>query len=220
MIDAALSTATVGLDPRLDPESARWLRELRAGGATEQSALQRLHGLLLAAARRELAFRAATVPFAGVERDDLAHQAAADALVAILAKLDDYAGRSRFTTWAYKFVILEVSRKAARHMWHGKRVFIPIEDWTEIPSRFGFTPAEVVEWRELVDALRCAIEHDLTDHQRAVLGAVVLRGVPLDEVVAELGTNRNAIYKTLFDARSRLRTALAGTGHVVAEVGS
>jgi RNA polymerase sigma-70 factor (ECF subfamily) len=140
--------------------------------------------------------------------------------VAILAKLDDYAGRSRFTTWAYKFVMLEVSRKAARHMWHGHPVFIPVEDWTEIPARFGFTPEEVVEWRELVGALRRAIECDLTDHQRAVLGAVVLRGVPLDEVVAELGTNRNAIYKTLFDARHRLRTVLAATGHLIAEVGS
>jgi RNA polymerase sigma-70 factor (ECF subfamily) len=204
----------------LDPESARWLRELRYGGVTERSALERLHGLLLAGARRELAFRASAVPFTGIERDDLAHQAAADALVAILGKLDDFAGRSRFTTWAYKFVLLEVSRKAARHMWRGQSVFVPIEDWSEIPGRFGFTPQETVEWRELIEALRWAIEEELTDHQRAVLGAVVLREVPLDEVVAELGTSRNAIYKTLFDARRRLRAVLAATGHVVAEVGS
>jgi RNA polymerase sigma-70 factor (ECF subfamily) len=219
-IDASLSTTPVRLDVRVDAESARWLRELRSGGATEQSALQRLHGLLLAAARRELAFRGATVPFTGVERDDLAHQAAADALVAILGKLDDFAGRSRFTTWAYKFVMLEVSRKAARHMWRGRLAFVAVEDWSEIPGRFGFTPEEMVEWRELIDALRRAIEQELTDHQRAVLGAVVLRGVPVDEVVAELGTSRNAIYKTLFDARHRLRTVLAATGHLVTEVGS
>jgi RNA polymerase sigma-70 factor (ECF subfamily) len=209
-----------GLGAGLDPESARWLRELRSGGVTERSAHDRLHGLLLAGARRELAFRAAAVPFAGIERDDLAHQAAADALVAILGKLDDFAGRSRFTTWAYKFVMLEVSRKAARHMWRGQSVFVSIEDWSEIPGRFGFSPQETVEWRELIDALRRAIEQELTDHQRAVLGAVVLRGVPLDEVVAELGTSRNAIYKTLFDARRRLRAVLAATGHVVAEAGS
>jgi RNA polymerase sigma-70 factor (ECF subfamily) len=159
------------------------------------------------------------VPFTGVERDDLAHQAAGDALVAILGKLDDYAGRSRFTTWAYKFVLLEVSRKAARHMWRGQPVFIAFEDWTEIPSRFGFSPEERVEWRELVDAVVGAIEQDLTDHQRAVLGAVVLRGVPLDEVVVELGTSRNAIYKTLFDARRRLRSVLAASGHVIGEAG-
>jgi RNA polymerase sigma-70 factor (ECF subfamily) len=203
----------------LDPDSARWLRDLRSGGASEQSALERLQALLLAAARRELAFRTLTLPFSGVERDDLAHHAAADALVAILAKLDDYAGRSRFTTWAYKFVMLEVSRKAARHMWRGQPVVVPFEDWAELPARFGFTPAEIVEWRELVTILRAAIEHELTDHQRTVLGAVVLRGVPLDEVVAELGTNRNAIYKTLYDARRRLRIALSAAGHAV-EIGS
>lgn len=204
----------------MDSESARWLRELRSGGAIEKSALDRLHGLLLAGARRELAFRATAVPFTGIELDDLAHQAAADALVAIMGKLDDFAGRSRFTTWAYKFVMLEVSRKAARHMWRRQRVFVPIEDWSEIPGRFGFTPQEAVEWRELIDALRRAIEQELTDHQRAVLGAVVLRGVPVDEVVAELGTSRNAIYKTLFDARRRLRTVLAAADHMAAEVGS
>jgi RNA polymerase sigma-70 factor (ECF subfamily) len=218
-IDASVSTTPTRLDARLDAESARWLRELRSGGATEQSALERLHRLLLAAAHRELAFRGATVPFTGVERDDLAYQAAADALVAILSKLDDFAGRSTFTTWAYKFVMLEVSRKAARHMWRGRRALVAVEDWSEIPGRFGFTPEEMVEWRELIDALRQAIEQELTDHQRAVLGAVVLRGVPVDEVVAELGTSRNAIYKTLFDARRRLRTVLAATGHLVTEVG-
>jgi RNA polymerase sigma-70 factor (ECF subfamily) len=116
--------------------------------------------------------------------------------------------------------MLEVSRKAARHMWRGRRALVPVEDWSEIPGRFGFNPEEMVEWRELIDALRQAIEQELTDHQRAVLGAVVLRGVPVDEVVAELGTSRNAIYKTLFDARSRLRTVLAATGHPVTEVGS
>jgi RNA polymerase sigma-70 factor (ECF subfamily) len=218
-IETSLTTPST-LTARLDPESAGWLRTLRAGGATEQSALAQLHRLLLAAARRELGFRTTSVPFTGVERDDLAHQAAADALVAILAKLDDYAGRSRFTTWAYKFVILEVSRKAARHMWRGHRVLLPFEDWTEIPARFGFSPEERVESRELIEAVGRAIEQDLTDHQRAVLGAVVLRGVPVDEVVVELGSSRNAIYKTLFDARRRLRKALAAGGHVLGEAES
>jgi RNA polymerase sigma-70 factor (ECF subfamily) len=201
----------------IDVESARWLRDLRGDRVRERAAVERLHRLLLGAARREVARRSPGVSYAGVELDDLAHQAAADAAVAILAKLDDYAGRSRFTTWAYKFVMLEVSRKLARHMWGDRVVFVRIEDWDALPASFGFTPAEAVEWRELIAALGEAITEELTDHQRAVLEAVLLRGVPLDEVVAELGTSRNAIYKTIFDARRRLRAALVCAGHLAPE---
>lgn len=196
----------------LDADSAAWLRDLGAAGATRDLAVARLHQLLLRGARRELARR--SLPFSGIERDDLAHQAAADAVVTVLAKLDDFAGRSRFTTWAYKFVMLEVSRKAARHMWRQRPVLVAVDDWDGLPARLGFTPAETVEWRELVAALRDGIEQRLTAHQRRVFGAVVLRGVPLDEVVAELGTSRDAIYKTVFDARRRLRAALAEAGHL------
>jgi RNA polymerase sigma-70 factor (ECF subfamily) len=209
---------TEGRVDGVDAESARWLRDLQSDGATGQAAADRLHTLLLAAARRELRFRAGAAAVPGVERDDLAHQAAADASVAVLAKLDDFAGRSRFTTWAYKFVMLEVSRKLARHMWRGQPLLVEIEDWEELPGRFGFTPAEIVESRELIAALTTAIKQDLTDRQRTVLGAIVLRGVPLDEVVAELSTTRGAIYKILFDARRRLRTSLEAQGHAFSEM--
>ncbi|WP_205695969.1 RNA polymerase sigma factor [Conexibacter sp. SYSU D00693] len=195
-----------------DDETARWLRDLRAGARDQEAATERLHALLLRVARRELRRRARDLPFAGAELDDLAHHAAADAAVAVVRKLDDFRGQSRFTTWACKFVMLEVSRKAARHMWQERPVFAGEEDWEQLPARFGFSPSEAVEWRELIDALRTAIVVELTDHQRRVFVAIVLHAVPLDVVVAELGTSRNAIYKTIHDARRRLQAALAAGG--------
>jgi RNA polymerase sigma-70 factor, ECF subfamily len=148
----------------------------------------------------------------GAELDDLAHQAAADAMVAILGKLGEFRGESKFTTWAYKFVMFEVSAKVGRHFWQRPTVPMEPEDWERLPAVFGFDPAERSESRELFEALRHAVEHDLTARQRQIFVAIVVRGVPLDALVIELGTNRNAIYKTMFDARVKLRVALAAKG--------
>ena len=198
----------------LDDVSAQWLGALRAAGATRDDAHTRLHGLLLRAARAEVGRRSGQFPAAGVELDDLAHQAAADAMVAILDKLALFRGESRFTTWAYKFVIFEVSAKIGRHFWQRPSVPMEAEDWDRLPAVFGFGPAEQWQARDLFDALRHAVDHELTDRQRRVFVAIVLNGVPLDALVVELNTNRNAIYKTLFDARGKLRAALAAKGYL------
>ncbi|MDT4934479.1 MAG: hypothetical protein QOK11_2371, partial [Pseudonocardiales bacterium] len=101
-----------------DVESARWLRCLHGDGLVRDEALGRLHELLLRIARAELHRRSAQQQqITGPELDDLAHQAAGDALLAITTKLDQFRGESRFTTWAYRFVILEVSTKLGRHFW-------------------------------------------------------------------------------------------------------
>lgn len=197
----------------LDDVSAQWLAALRAAGATRDDAHTRLHGLLLRAARAEVGRRSGQFPAAGVELDDLAHQAAADAMVAVLGRLDDFRGESRFTTWAYRFVVLEVSAKLARHFWR-RQPALPLQesDWERLPNRFGFSADREAEWHALVDAFRHAVEHELTDRQRIVFKAIVLDEVPLDALAAELGSNRNAIYKALFDARRRLRAALVAKG--------
>jgi RNA polymerase sigma-70 factor, ECF subfamily len=197
-----------------DPDSARWLRSLRAGGAEQEAALGRLHTLLLKVAHAEVRRRRPQHRIDGPELDDLAHQAAGDALVAITAKLDRFRGDSRFTTWALKFVILEVSKALGRHYWRRPGSERMDEDWDRLPDRFGFDVHEQVEWQELLGALRRAIDDDLTDRQRRIFVAIVLNGVPLDALVIELGTNRNAIYKVLFDARRKLRTALVAGGHL------
>jgi RNA polymerase sigma-70 factor, ECF subfamily len=199
---------------RLDLESAEWLRVLACTGPRREAALARLHEMLVRIARGEVRRRGPRLRITGPELDDLAHQAAADALLAITSKIGQFRGESRFTTWAYKFVIFDVSAKIGRHFWRTPGVPLDAEDWDRLPDRFGFDPAQEVEWRDLLGALHRAVEEELTLRQRAVFVAIVLNDVPLDTLVIELASNRNAIYKTLFDARRKLRAALAANGYI------
>ncbi len=121
---------------------------------------------------------------------------------------------SRFTTWACKFAIFEVSAKIGRHFWRHPAVPLDAEDWDRLPDRFGLDPAQEAEWRDLLAALRRAVDDKLTPRQREVFVAIVLNGVPLDALVLELGSSRNAIYKVLFDARRKLRSALVANGYL------
>ncbi len=197
-----------------DHGSGAWVGGLGANGAAYDETVARLHDLLLRVARAEVHRRRAQLPMAGPELDDLAHQAAADAVVAVVRKVGEFRGESRFTTWACKFAIFEVSTKLGRHFGQRPTVAMDGEDWDRLPDRFGLVPADAAEWREVVAGLRRAVHEELTDHQRRIFVAIVLNGVPLDALVAELGSNRNAIYKTLFDARRKLRTALVTHGYL------
>jgi RNA polymerase sigma-70 factor, ECF subfamily len=199
---------------RLDAESGEWLRVLAGTGPRREAALARLHERLLRIARREAARRGPRLAISGPELDDVAHQAAADALLAITAKISQFRGESRFTTWAYKFVILEVSAKIGRHFWRHPVVRLDAEDWDRLPARFGFDPAHQAEWRDLLAVLRRAVDTELTPRQREVFVAIVLNDVPLDTLVLSLSSSRNAIYKMLFDARRKLRAALAANGYL------
>jgi RNA polymerase sigma-70 factor, ECF subfamily len=209
MMDETPVTAT-----GLDPESAWWLRVLAETGPSREAALARLHELLVRIARAEVRRRGPRVRIDGPELDDLACQAAADALMTITRKLGQFRGESRFTTWAYKFVIFEVSGKIGRHFWRNPVVPLDAEDWDRLPDRFGFDPAREAEWRDLLGALYRAVDEVLTARQRVVFVAIVLNEVPLDSLVIELASNRNAIYKTLFDARRKLRSALLANGYL------
>ncbi|WP_327287903.1 RNA polymerase sigma factor [Streptomyces sp. NBC_01198] len=199
----------------LDPESAAWVASLGdASARTREEAFERLHAVLLRIARSELHRRASDARITGPELDDLAHQAAADALLAVTRKLADFRGDSRFTTWAYRFVILEVSSKMGRHFWRRPTEALAAEDWGQLPDRLGLDPADESQWRELVRAFRQAVDDVLTEHQRQVFVAVVLEGIPLDALVVRWNTNRNAIYKTVFDARRKVRAQLVANGHL------
>jgi RNA polymerase sigma-70 factor, ECF subfamily len=198
----------------IDPESAEWLAALEASGAVREAALMRLHALLLRVAGAEASRRAPEVGVAGRELDDVVQQAADDALVAIVAKLGEFRGDSRFATWVYKFAVLEVAGKLTRHAWRKTAPSRVDEDWNVLPDRVGFGPAEAAEWAEMFVVLRRAVDEDLTPRQRRAFVAIVLQGVPLDVLVAELGSSRNAIYKTLFDARRKLRARLVANGYM------
>src|SRR6266851_9451060 len=197
-----------------DAESAEWLRALADSGARREAALARLHELLVRIARGEAARRGPRLAITGPELDDLAHQAAADALVAITGKIGQFRGESRFTTWVYKFVIFEVSAKIGRHFWRHPAVPLDAEDWDRLPGWFGADPARQAEWGDLFAALRRAVDCELTPRQREVFVAIVLNDVPLDTLVLHLGSSRNAIYQVLFAARRKLRAAMVANGYL------
>jgi RNA polymerase sigma-70 factor (ECF subfamily) len=196
----------------MDQDSSEWLDALRDSGPRRDAAVARLHDLLLRAARFEVARRKASLPhLRGGSFEDLATQSADDAMVAVLAKLDDFRGESRFTTWAYKFALLEAAVRLRRLSWQGREIPLEPAAWNAFAA--GRTsPHDDAETRELLGALRVAIDEQLTPHQREVLVAITLTGVPIDVLAERLGTTRGALYKTLHDARQKLRRCLADQG--------
>jgi RNA polymerase sigma-70 factor (ECF subfamily) len=212
-VDSTRSSSVASAEaPSLDPESRQWLRSLRASGREHDEAVARLHAVLLRAARFECARRRPTLPhLRGNDLDDIANHAADDALVSILARLDTFRGASRFTTWAYKFALLEAAVKLRRRAWQGREVPLEPETWS-LFSGAGLEPDELAEQSELLDTLQDAIAEVLTPHQRRVLVALALNGVPIDVLAERLNTTRGALYKTLHDARRKLRAHLDGLG--------
>ncbi|MGH2893212.1 MAG: RNA polymerase sigma factor [Solirubrobacteraceae bacterium] len=203
-----MQRVTAPASPDRDVEARAWLGALRSSGVERDDALRRLHHLLLRAARYELSRRRGML--AGTSRDtidDLAMQSADDALTAILAKLDDYRFESRFTTWAYKFAILEAAVRTRRRAWQERELPVDPDTWTTLPAR-TLDPAEILERRDRLRAIISAVRTELSPHQREVLGALVLAEVPIDVLAERLGTTRGALYKTLHDARRKLRTAI------------
>jgi RNA polymerase sigma-70 factor (ECF subfamily) len=192
----------------LDAESEAWLRDLRTDGAPGEDAHARLHELLLRAARFEVARRRGGHPYLGAEElEEIANEAADDALMSILRKLDEFRGLSRFTTWAYKFALYEAAVKVRRRAWDGRQIPLEPEGWERVAST-ALEPDADLEQRELLGAIKTAIDESLSPHQRRVLVAVALNGVPIDVLAERLSTTRGALYKTLHDARAKLRREL------------
>ena len=181
--------------PSLDAESREWL-----------------HALLLRAARFEVERRKLNLPYLrGNELDDIANEAAGDALVSVLRRLDDFRGDSRFTTWVYKFALLEAAVKLRKRAWQGREVPLDSEGWDILESPV-LGPGASTEQTELVTAVKHAIAEVLTPHQRSVLIGLAVNGVPIDVLADRLNTNRGALYKTLHDARRKLRKDLHARG--------
>ena len=196
----------------LDPETREWLSSLRAENPAREEAIARLHALLLRGARFEVARRRPTLPhLRGDDLDDIAHQAADDALMSVLRRLEDFRGDSRFTTWAYKFALLEAAVKLRKRAWQGREVPLEPETWS-LFSTEGLEPDAEAEQSELLLKLQGAIADVLTPHQRRVLVALALNGVPIDVLADRLNTTRGALYKTLHDARRKLREHLEECG--------
>jgi RNA polymerase sigma-70 factor, ECF subfamily len=191
-----------------------WVELLSAPGPGHDEALQRLHELLLRAARQQVSrMQPALNGIGQVRQDDIINQAADEAMISLLGKLATFEGRSRFTTWAYKFGILQAAVEVNRSMWRHRDV--PLDDVHE-PLAAGASPEQFSEAADFSIAVGAAIEQTLTDHQRRVVLALLVDDVPIDVLAEHLGTSRNTLYKTLHDARKRLRAHLTATGFLPA----
>ena len=201
--------------PRLDAESRRWVDRLQPGARDRDAALAELHELLLRAARFEVRRRCVTMPqIRGGDQEDLAEQSAGDAMVAILSKLGEFRGESKFTTWAYKFALYEAAARIRKLAWQGRELPLAAEHWPEVADPAPLPEGEV-EMNDLLAAIRQEIESSLPPRQREVLVALALNEVPIDVLAERMETTRGALYKVLHDARKRLRAALAERGMIV-----
>jgi RNA polymerase sigma-70 factor, ECF subfamily len=193
-------------EPHADNQA--WLEALRADGLVRAEAVARLHELLVRAARFELLRRRHMLGrLRNDSLEDLATQSADDALAALLPKLDEFRAESRFTTWAAKFAILEAAVRARRRAWHDRELpFDPLDS----PNLANYAPDQdaTIETRALLERIIEGIRTELSAHQREVLTAVVLADVPIDVLAERLNTTRGALYKTLHDARRKLRSAI------------
>jgi RNA polymerase sigma-70 factor (ECF subfamily) len=197
----------------LDGESADWVRGLTANGDEHRRAVARLHERLLRVAQGEAARRRATLPSRGADEiDEICVQAANDAVVAVLSKLDSFRGAARFTTWASKFVIYEVSSALRRHAWRHRKIELDETVWDRLQDGAP-APLDAMHNADLMNAVRRAVRDELTERQRLVFESVTLESVPIDVLAERLGSNRGAIYKMLHDARAKVRRALTQAGY-------
>jgi RNA polymerase sigma-70 factor, ECF subfamily len=196
----------------LDRTNATWLAELADRGPVGRRAQLELRQIILRALERGLASR----PEAAGSLEDFAQES----VVRITGQLPSFRNESRFTTWAIA-IAMRVSFSALRRRhWRdvsietlveGTRVASPAEP-PEPSHPSASSPERTAARREILTQLERCVAETLTERQRQVVIAE-LRGMPQEEIAAQLGSNRNAIYKLCHDARRSLQRALEEAGY-------
>jgi RNA polymerase sigma-70 factor, ECF subfamily len=193
-----------------DRESLSWWSRLHAADPVRRNAIAELHERLRDEARFHIRRRAACLPdFPRSDLDDLAVQAADDALLVLLRKLDDYRGDGRFWTWARRFAQLEAPVSIRRRLGHEHRAAGDPEHALMTLAAPGGSVHEHAEMREALRSATHAIVDGLTTRQRTVLVAIAINGISTRRLAADLNTTPGAIYKALHDARVKLHAELA-----------
>lgn len=203
-----------------------WLHDLSTNGPLQDAAIADLRELLLRAA---LYFFSRNLDdFRGLSRDEILQRAqdcAQEALIAVISHLSDFRGDSKFTTWAYKFAINISLMTARRERWKQ----VSLDELAASDQNHSFesimeeisdiiAPEQSALQAEAQQIMQDVINHDLTEKQRQVLVLMIVHEIPLDEVVRYLGTNRNAVYKMLHDARRKLKSRLLAHGFEMHEM--
>lgn len=190
-----------------------WLAALRSRGAEHDNAVRYVRDLVRRAARQQVSrMPGVWAGLGSVRAEEIIDSAADEATVAVLEHLDDFEGRSRFTTWVYKFGVWHAASEARRALWRDRPLVL--DKYDEPTDNHPLTPESYAEARDLAGAVMIAIETALTPHQRRVALAVIVDGVPLDVLAERLGTSRNTLYKALHDARVSLRAELLRRGYL------
>lgn len=212
-LSAGVSPVAGGDPSPSRPTSCEWQVCLQAEGTRHDKAVRHVHDLTRRAARQQLIRMPHVWEELGAVRVEEIIEAAADeATMAVLDNLDGFEGRSRFSTWVYKFGVFHAASEARRALWRD-RAFV-LDDDDELVDGHPLTPESAMEARDLSGAVAVAIQTALTAHQRRVVLALLVDGVPIDVLAERLGTSRNTLYKALHDARVRLRAELVRRGYL------
>ena len=202
------------VDDQVAAENAQWVQDLTSEGVEYDEAVTKLYPVLVKVGYTEARRKGARLQLTGPELDDIAHQAAADATLAICRKVRTFRGDCRFTTWAYRFVAFAVSSKVNRHFWQRADLSIEDHEWALPSTDPADAPEAQAESRDLIEAVKRIFRDDLTERQQRAFEAIAVRGISIRQVADDLGSNPNAIYKTMFDARRKLRQALTTAGYL------
>lgn len=198
----------------------QWLTDLRAVGSAREAALADLRQILMSGLRRGLLNHVNTsIP----EFDTLAEDFVQEALLRILDKIDTFAGRSQFTTWAHKIAVSVALTELRRKRWQDRSLdaLTTQEEGDYTPSFLADPapkPEKTAEQIDMLTRVNQVIMEELTEKQRQALMLSVVNGLPTMEVAKQMNMKPNALYKLLHDARLRLKRRLADQGLTAAEV--
>ena len=200
-------------------DNETWLRDLRAGEAQRDAALADLRALLLRALPQGLSnWLSPENP----EFESFIEDVAQETLLRVLDELDTFEGRSQFTTWAYKIAVHVALNELRRRRWRDVSL-VGLDDEAEDNASWQFassdpSPESVIERADILQRAQQILAEELTERQRAAMNAIHVRGIPMEEVARRLGTNRNALYKLMHDARLRLKHPMEREGLKPAEL--
>lgn len=196
------------------PTETDWPAALRAAHSAEQAAAVRelrevlQNGLRVALRARQDVSESHLEDFAQ------------EGLLRIMDRLDQFQGRSKFTTWALSVTLNIAFSELRRKRWRDVSLDALVEQGGKMTEP-SVLPDDVLGAGEdrtrMVATLRKAIAEDLTPKQRAVILGE-LQEMPFDQIVALLGTTRSAAYKMVHDARRALKNRLLEAGITGADI--
>jgi len=195
-------------------DNQTWLRDLHAHGTQRDAALVDLRAFLLRALPKGIA---RWLPPENPEFEPFIEDTAQEALLRVLNGLDTFEGRSQFTTWVYKISVRVALNELRRRRWRDVSLEGLMEDEAgdSAPRQFASFesgPQAIVERADILQRVQDIMVEELTERQRAAMHAINMQGVPMEEAAQRMGTNRNALYKLLHDARLRLKHRLEREG--------